>query len=206
MSMLGSLYLIGWITRLVMLVLVGLSIWSISIIVERKRYFNMKNHQKTINELNQLLGTKAKKEALYAWAKNRSDSPLAKIILLTENFEGDTEALQTTFRLFISRQKSIYENDLTILATLASNAPFIGLFGTVLGIIQAFGNLVNAQNVAGQASPVMVAIAESLLATAIGLLVAIPAGMAYNYFTRKIKILMNDCDIVFQQMNQTLKK
>ncbi len=74
---------------------------------------------------------------------------------------------------------------------MGSNAPFIGLFGTVLGIIQAFGVL--ASSPSGSAS-VMAALAEALVATAVGLLVAIPAGVAFNYFSRNIKTLISDCE------------
>jgi len=74
------------------------------------------------------------------------------------------------------------EKSLGILGTIGSTAPFIGLFGTVLGIIRAFSDLAIAQG----ASPAAVAdgIAEALIATAAGLFVAVPAVVAYNYFVR----------------------
>lgn len=80
------------------------------------------------------------------------------------------------------------EKRLGILATFGNNAPFIGLFGTVLGIMQAFHDL-------GQSSEfgvkvVMEGISEALVATAMGLFVAIPSVIAYNYFVRKIKTLL----------------
>lgn len=74
---------------------------------------------------------------------------------------------------------------LAYLGTLGNNAPFIGLLGTVLGIIKAFHDLsLNAQ---GGASVVMAGISEALVATAVGLFVAIPAVVAYNYFLREVK-------------------
>jgi len=74
---------------------------------------------------------------------------------------------------------------LAYLGTLGNNAPFIGLFGTVLGIIKAFHDLsLNAQ---GGTSVVMAGISEALVATAAGLFVAIPAVVAYNYFMREVK-------------------
>jgi len=80
------------------------------------------------------------------------------------------------------------EKRLAILATFGNNAPFIGLFGTVLGIMQAFHDL-------GQSSEfgvkvVMEGISEALVATALGLFVAIPSVVAYNYFVRKIKTIL----------------
>jgi biopolymer transport protein ExbB len=74
------------------------------------------------------------------------------------------------------------ERGLVILGTVGSNAPFLGLFGTVLGIIKAFHDL--AQNQAEAASAVMAGISEALVATAIGLMVAIPAVVLYNVFQR----------------------
>ena len=76
------------------------------------------------------------------------------------------------------------ERRLSILGTLGNNAPFIGLFGTVLGIIHAFHDL--SMDVRGGASEVMSGISEALVATGVGLFVAIPAVMAYNYFMRRV--------------------
>jgi biopolymer transport protein ExbB len=84
-------------------------------------------------------------------------------------------------------ERTRLESRLSFLGTLGNNAPFIGLFGTVLGIIHAFADL--AQQGAGQASrTVMSGISEALVATAIGLIVALPAVVAFNYFQRKIKV------------------
>ena len=77
------------------------------------------------------------------------------------------------------------EKGLNVLATLGSNAPFIGLFGTVLGIIQSFGILSSQQGSAMTA--VMLGLAEALIATALGLFVAIPAVVAYNYFGQRMR-------------------
>jgi biopolymer transport protein ExbB len=77
------------------------------------------------------------------------------------------------------------ERGLSFLATVGSNAPFIGLFGTVLGIIQAFHDL--AANTSEASEAVMAGISEALVATAVGLLVAIPAVVLYNFFTRWVK-------------------
>lgn len=90
-------------------------------------------------------------------------------------------------RSYLSLERSRLEQGLTVLATLGANAPFIGLFGTVLGIIQAFAALGAHQN---NASDIMVGIAEALIATAVGLFVAIPAVVAYNVFTRKLRVLI----------------
>lgn len=80
------------------------------------------------------------------------------------------------------------EAHLSWLATIGSNAPFVGLFGTVLGIIRAFHDL--SQTGAQGSAVVSAGIAEALVATAIGLFVAIPAAVAYNHFQRKVKDML----------------
>ncbi|MCA9542057.1 MAG: MotA/TolQ/ExbB proton channel family protein [Myxococcales bacterium] len=79
------------------------------------------------------------------------------------------------------------ERNLTFLASVGSNAPFIGLFGTVLGIIRAFHDL--SGDLSGGANVVMSGISEALVATAVGIFVAIPALAAYNGFQRKVEHL-----------------
>ena len=84
--------------------------------------------------------------------------------------------------------KLTLEKRLGILATFGNNAPFIGLFGTVLGVIKAFYDLGNSSEFGVKV--VMQGISEALVATAMGLFVAIPSVIAYNYFVRKVKTLL----------------
>ncbi len=91
-----------------------------------------------------------------------------------------------------SRERIALERNLGLLGTLGNNAPFIGLFGTVLGIIKAFADL--AKNHTGGAGVVMAGISEALVATAVGLLVAIPAVVAFNVFQGKIRRAMARVD------------
>ena len=95
-----------------------------------------------------------------------------------------------------ARERLRLERNLAFLATLGSNAPFIGLFGTVLGIIKAFHDLAGSQ--AGGPSVVMAGISEALVATAVGLMVAIPAVVAFNYFSRRVRCSMAQVDWVAQ--------
>lgn len=82
------------------------------------------------------------------------------------------------------------EARLSWLATIGSNAPFVGLFGTVLGIIRAFHDLSLAGGAAQSSNLVTAGISEALVATAVGLFVAIPAVVAYNYFQRQVKDML----------------
>jgi len=85
----------------------------------------------------------------------------------------------------VTAEKMRMERGLSFLATVGSNAPFLGLFGTVLGIIKAFHDLAINTDEASEA--VMAGISEALVATAVGLLVAIPAVVLYNVFSRWVK-------------------
>ncbi len=95
------------------------------------------------------------------------------------------QAAEETMVSTIIGSRQILDRGLIVLGTLGSNAPFIGLFGTVLGIIKSFHDL--SLNPAGGPSVVMAGISESLVATALGLMVAIPAVVAFNTFQRSVK-------------------
>lgn len=82
----------------------------------------------------------------------------------------------------------VLEKRLSILATFGNNAPFIGLFGTVLGVIKAFAAI--GKNSTFDVAPIMQAISEALVATAVGLFVAIPCVIAYNYFIGRLKVVI----------------
>jgi len=99
--------------------------------------------------------------------------------------ESSIENLERSLNVASRRETIKLENSMTFLATAASTAPFIGLFGTVWGIMNAFQNI-GAQGGASLAT-VAPGIAEALIATAVGLACAIPATMGYNYFNNKIR-------------------
>lgn len=92
----------------------------------------------------------------------------------------------------VLRSKVLWEKNLAVLATVGNNAPFIGLFGTVLGIIKAFHDL--SQQTTQGAQTVSAGISEALVATAVGILVAIPAVIAFNIFSRKVKAAMTQAE------------
>jgi biopolymer transport protein ExbB len=99
--------------------------------------------------------------------------------------ESGTKGLEEIFNSFALLERPQLERALNFLATIGSNAPFIGLLGTVLGIMKAFRDL--SQNASAGNEAVMLGIAEALVSTAIGLLVAIPAVIAYNHFQKQVK-------------------
>ena len=93
-----------------------------------------------------------------------------------------------------ARWRRAADRNLIVLGTLGNNVPFVGLFGTVLGVINAFQHL--AMKSANAEQETLSNIAEALSATAIGLLVAIPAVIAFNFFSRRVRVMMGGADEV----------
>jgi biopolymer transport protein ExbB/TolQ len=104
----------------------------------------------------------------------------------------------------IIEERVYLERRITILASLGNNAPFIGLLGTVLGIIKAFFNLGTLGNTGAEV--VMRSISTALLATACGLLIAIPVVIANNYFSKRIKTTMQNIEIISKETLASLNK
>jgi len=103
----------------------------------------------------------------------------------------------------IERERTRYERRLAFLGTLGNNAPFVGLFGTVLGIIRAFHDLAGSSMQGTQA--VMAGIAEALVATGVGLLVALPAVATYNAFTRYVERATSATEVLAHEILAVLK-
>ena len=117
--------------------------------------------------------------------------------------QGGIEAAEESIAGFLLFEKTKLERGLIIIGTTGSNAPFIGLFGTVLGIIKAFHDL-SLETTDGAAS-VMSGISEALVATAIGLMVAIPAVVLYNYFQRRNKTQLANIESMAHMVLSRLK-
>lgn len=180
-----------WIARFVLLGLLGLSVWSISIMLDRYRYFKALRGRGFATRLQGLLH--AGDLAGFRQAVTQStDEPVARALLPAVT-SSSAESIDRAVRGALLDQRGGLESGLTVLATLGSNAPFVGLFGTVLGIIEAFGQLSNAQ-VGTQG--VVGGISEALIATAIGLFVAIPAVVAYNTFSKWAKDVQTSVEIL----------
>ena len=114
------------------------------------------------------------------------------------------EGAQRVMRVVLSREMDSLETHLSFLATVGSTSPYVGLFGTVWGIMNAFRGLGNAQ----QATLAMVApgIAEALIATAMGLFAAIPAVIAYNRYSNDVERLINRYDNFLEEFSTILQR
>ena len=169
-----------------MWLLILLSVFSVAVMVERALYFGSRRMSKLFPRLLELcLGGDLKGAAALA----TSDSMEAEVVrAAAKAAEGGTPAVEKAVQSTIDRRRLEYERWLFILGTLGNNAPFIGLFGTVLGIIRAFADLAANKGGAGTTtSSVMAGISEALIATAMGLAVAIPAVVAFNIYQRLLK-------------------
>ena len=175
----------------VMWVLVVLSLVSISIMIERAIFFFGLRPKVTalIDDLHKRLldgdieGARKHVEAM------KGVAPAVARIALADAERGPISVEEAAASAMI-REKLRLEKNLAYLGTVGNNAPFVGLFGTVIGIINAFNDL--SMNATGGASTVMAGISEALVATAVGLLVAIPAVAAFNIFQRRIKAILGD--------------
>jgi biopolymer transport protein TolQ len=177
-------------------VLLLLSVVSIGLILERwlslrqvkTRSSRIKSRMKEALQSNNL-------EELEDLAKDR-DSLEGRALAygLRHVKDNGVAGLPEIFNTYALLERPSLDRSLSVLATIGSNAPFIGLLGTVLGIMKAFKDL--AGNVGGGNEAVMLGIAEALVATAVGLVVAIPAVIAYNSFSRQVRLALQSLESV----------
>lgn len=191
----------------VLILLLLLSVYSLSVILER--FFKFRNSigmsRKLIAYCRHPLRSDNFEKVKDACSREMTkNTPAAQVImaLLDKKDRSKTE-LKEIASSAIDWEVTKLQRKLTVLGTLGSITPFIGLFGTVIGVIHAFKDLAGATASAGGASIVAAGIAEALINTAAGLFVAIPAVIAYNYFLSKTnyfgKELENIADeIIFQ--------
>lgn len=112
--------------------------------------------------------------------------------------ENGADVVEKQMDVAMVSRKARMERGIIFLGTVGANAPFVGLFGTVLGVIRAFRDLSLETDQGAQA--VMGGISEALVATAVGLMVAIPAVVAYNYLSRQVKSVMSRSSSLNEQV------
>jgi biopolymer transport protein ExbB/TolQ len=171
----------------VLYLLMALSVLSIGVIIERWWFF--RRRRVDVIELSDELGKllRAGNLAGARAALGASRSVEAEIVTDALGWYDDgPDAVEQILSKAVRQRRKKFEAGLLFLGTLGNNAPFIGLFGTVLGIVTAFRELGQTQGGAASGmGNVMGGIAEALVATAIGILVALPAVIAYNVFQKK---------------------
>ena len=177
-----------FVVKSVIIVLIAASIYSWALIFEKYRLF--KKIEKGTNSFEEKFWKSKSAESFYNSLSNRDKDPMANIfqsamseLIKTKSKSSSIQAARVTRILEISGDKEIklIEKHFTFLATVGSTAPFIGLFGTVWGIMNSFQSIAISRNTS--LAIVAPGIAEALFATALGLLAAVPAVIAYNKFT-----------------------
>ncbi|MFO0722797.1 MAG: MotA/TolQ/ExbB proton channel family protein [Myxococcota bacterium] len=169
----------------VMYLLLGLSVISISAIAERAWFFRASRRAREDLE-----------ERVLAALRSGDDGAIGRVLAQDASLEANVlsrlvpwidagpEAFEDALQAELMKQRTALERGMNFLGTLGNNAPFIGLFGTVIGVIEAFHQLGAGQSKEAMGN-VMSGIAEALVATGVGLFVAIPAVVAYNIFQKR---------------------
>ncbi len=188
---------VGWLTskllrvtlssaEWVLWLLVALSVASLAVMLERAMFFRARRLQRG-EEIAQRL-SRGELDALRPLLEGQQAIEARVLQQGLAVLPQGPAVVEEAMAAAMAQERPRYERSLSFLGTLGSNAPFVGLFGTVLGIIKAFNDL-GAVAIRGSAiqQTVMTGISEALVATAVGLAVAIPAVVAYNLFTRALK-------------------
>ncbi|MBI3896494.1 MAG: MotA/TolQ/ExbB proton channel family protein [Acidobacteria bacterium] len=186
----------GWPARIVVIILFVMSAWSIGVMIDRwLAYSAARKQSRTFAPLVAGALREGKIDEAIRIAERHKKSHLAKVVTAgLQEFQAHgagsmTEEMVEASKRALARASAIVHAELkrglSGLATIGATAPFVGLFGTVVGIINAFKGI-STEKATGLAA-VAGGISEALVATAIGLFVAIPAVMLYNYFTTKIE-------------------
>ena len=176
-----------FVVKFVIIILIAASIYSWAIIIEKYKLFKKINGSSSIFE-EQFWSSKSA-DSLYKKLEGYNEDPMANVFKAGMDFmiKNKSRSASTQERVLqamsgsIDKEMEVVEKKLTFLATVGSTAPFIGLFGTVWGIMNSFQSIAISKNTS--LAIVAPGIAEALFATALGLLAAIPAVVAYNKFT-----------------------
>ena len=190
---------LGWLSRRLLAVtlgsaewvlwlLVSLSVMSVALMLERALYFL--RHRLPHSEELALRLARGEHEAVQRAIEGHRGLEAAVVREGLAAADRGADTVEQVVAGALARERPQYERYLSFLGTLGNNAPFVGLFGTVLGIIKAFNDLgVSGAKGAAMQQTVMAGISEALVATAVGLAVAIPAVVAFNAFNRQLKTL-----------------
>lgn len=204
------------VVQLVILLLLAASVLSWTLIFDRARV--LKQARRTANEFEQRFWSGGDLAELYHALERDRDGPKGMAAIFQAGFrefsrvsrsgQADPMALlqgaQRSMRVTLNREMNVLESHLPFLATVGSTSPYVGLFGTVWGIMHAFHSLANVK----QATLALVApgISEALVATAIGLFAAIPAVIAFNRYSADVERLNNRYDDFVEEFSTILQR
>lgn len=177
----------------VLWLLIALSVVSIGVMIDRALWFRSRDidTEKFTRELRGAF-EKGELERIETKYKDNVAVPVQVVLRGLAERDRGPEAVAEAMQGERVRWRTAADRNLIILGTLGNNVPFVGLFGTVLGVINAFEHL--RQKTEAATDRTLDLVAEALAATAFGLLVAIPAVVAFNYFQRRMKVLLGSSD------------
>ena len=174
------------IVKSVIIILIAASIYSWAIIIDKFRLFKKIN--KSSQEFEDKFWRSKSAESFYNSLQSNSEDPMTnvfkssmQIVMKSRSKSNLSERLTSVLEVSIEKQMNIIDKNFTFLATVGATAPFIGLFGTVWGIMNSFQSIAISRNTS--LAIVAPGIAEALFATALGLLAAIPAVIAFNKYS-----------------------
>lgn len=217
-SVLSMIFGSGFVVQSVLIILILLSVWSWAITIAKVLQF--RKAQQTSDEFSQIFWETRNFSRIDDSSRRLLGSPLAVVFgsgyrelthMLADgakaqpaNLDADLGIVERALRRAELEESHRLERGITFLASVASAAPFIGLFGTVWGIMNAFHGLANAKSTTIQA--VAPGISEALVATAVGLAAAIPAAVAFNYFTASIRKFRQSMDSFTEEFLNIARK
>ncbi len=219
LSLIASSDIVG---KIVLLILAILSVWSWAIIISK--YMNYKLIDENMNEFENLFWSGQVLDDLYENISSKVDNPLSSIFIsaideyrrksdkaisaksseISFLHIGQKERINQTMQITKHREIGKLESKLSFLASVGSSSVFIGLFGTVWGIIHSFQSIALSKNTS--LAVVAPGIAEALVATAIGLFVAIPAVVFYNYLISKLDTIESRVDNFTGELSNLLSR
>lgn len=190
-------------TSPVMLIILACSIVTFGFAIERLMYFGKRRGSPDLLIAQALVKARNGQAAEAADALVAAPHPGGAVAAqVLEHAHQPVDVIEERMQITLSEQRLLFERNLGVLGTMGNTAPLIGLLGTVWGIMRAFHDLAST----GSAGPSVVAagIAEALFTTAAGLLVAVPAVMLYNHFTRRTNVLMTEAENQARSLRLTL--
>jgi biopolymer transport protein TolQ len=203
-----------FVVKFVMLGLMAASVWSWAIIIDKSLFFH--RSERAMDRFEEVFWSGQSLEELYQMLVDRPAGAMAAVFVAAmrewkravenpgRSFANLGQRIDKVLDVTIQRERERFESKLLVLATIGSASPFIGLFGTVWGIMNSFQSLGNVH----QATLAMVApgISEALVATAMGLFAAIPAVVAYNRFASDIDRIFGRYDIFAEEFLAILRR
>lgn len=197
-GILGAFIHAGLINKFIFILLLALSVYSWAIII--RKYMELKEYKKTFTIFQQALGAKEVESLKTYIASYSQDNPYTYMLklLFKKISKLPLERLVSQAEIILFSSIEEVEDNVSKLAIIASSAPFIGLLGTVIGVINSFHSIALQSSVS--LATIAPGIAESLYATALGLFVSIPAMVAYNMNTSKIENYKEAFAIILEQV------